>query len=189
MDTATDATDVRALAAAVTAGDERAFRALFDMLYSPLVAYSAGLCGSRHLAEDLAQEAFVRLWRNRARIDPARSVRALLFVSVRNLSFNANRERSTHRKLLHEMETTHSRPPDYGGVDAGRLRDRLREWIAKLPDREQEAFRLSRFTDLTHQEIADVMGISKGTVEKHITNALRKLRDRIKAFDPEILKS
>jgi len=33
------------------------------------------------------------------------------------------------------------------------------------------------------------MGISKGTVEKHITNALRKLRDRIKAFDPEILKS
>ena len=105
MDTATDATDVRALAAAMSAGDERAFRALFDMLYSPLVAYSAGLCGSRHVAEDLAQEAFVRLWRNRARIDPTRSVRALLFVTVRNLSFNAIRERSTHQKLLKDMET------------------------------------------------------------------------------------
>lgn len=184
-----EALDVNLLAAALRQGDETAFRQLFEALYSPLVSYAAGLLRDRQAAEDLVQDAFVRLWRTRESVDPERSVRALLFVTVRNLTLNAIRRRSNHQRILMTMSTDDMQPPGHGSYDADRLRERLRRWIDGLPEREQEAFRLSRFADLTHDEIAEVMEISKATVEKHITNALRKLRDKLKAFDPEILKS
>ncbi len=113
----------------------------------------------------------------------------MLYVTVRNLALNALRSRTNHLNLLRTMERSDRIPTGHGTYDRDRLRVRLRQWIAGLPEREREAFELSRFGELTHREIAEVMGISKGTVEKHITNALRKLRDRLKAFDPEILKS
>lgn len=182
-------TDDKSLAEGLRSSDHRAFRRLFESQYPSLVAYATGFSIDRAVAEDLAQEVFVRVWKNRDAIDPDRSINAMLFVMVRNLAFNHIRTKGRRKELMETMDKIDHTPADYGSHDLDRLRSRLRSWIGALPDREQEAFRLSRFSELSHREIADVMGISQGTVEKHITNALRKLRDQIKVFDPDLLKS
>lgn len=64
-------------------------------------------------------------------------------------------------------------------MDSDALRTRMRAWIDDLPERQREAFRLSRFDDLTHDEIADVMDIAPRTVTNHVTKALQTLRDRL----------
>ncbi len=178
----------------VRAGERQAFRSVFEWLYPEVVAYSASLGGGTRSAEDLAQDAFVRLWEKRKLIDPHRSIKALLFVTVRNLTFNSTRDANNRRILLEtrnaEGEAAKDTAPERQideSIDAAMLGTKIRRWIDDLPDREGEAFRLSRFSELKHREIADVMGISKHTVEKHITNALRTLRDRLKALDPGLL--
>lgn len=179
------------LAAGIRSGDRRAFARLFEGLYGEAVSYSLSLGSGLDAAEDLVQDAFVRLWVNRSRIDPARSIRALLFVSVRNLTLNSARDAANRRRLLDREGGEAAQPrADWeavSSIEAALLADRIKKWIQGLPNREREAFMLSRYSPLSHSEIADVMGVSKHTVEKHITNALRALRDKLKALHPELV--
>lgn len=179
----------------VRAGERQAFRSVFEGLYPEVVAYSASLGAGTRPAEDLAQDAFLRLWEKRELIDAQRSIKALLFVTVRNLTFNSTRDANNRRILLEtrNAERVAAKDPAPGpqideSIDAAMLGAKIRRWIDNRPAREREAFSLSRFSELKHCEIADVMGISKHTVEKHITNALRTLRDRLKALDPGLLR-
>ena len=72
-------------------------------------------------------------------------------------------------------------------AEAKALDARLQAWIADLPDRQREALTLSRFDGLSHAEIADVMGVSPRTVNNHLVQALRTLRDRLHHFAPNLL--
>ena len=67
-------------------------------------------------------------------------------------------------------------------IDAESLKERLREWISELPPKRREAFQLSRFEGLSHEEIAEVMNLAPRTVTNHIMLALQQLRDRLQAF-------
>lgn len=167
--------------------DRRAFTALFHALYPDVLWYARQRAGTA--ADDLVQEAFVRLWERREEVDPERSVRALLYVTVRNLALNRTRNAATRRAL----EATRGRPgaapcPDDLAA-ADQLGQRLRAWIDDLPDRQREAFELSRFCGLSHEEIARVMDLSVHTVEKHVTRALRRLRQRLHSFDPDLIQA
>jgi len=170
------------------ASDRSAFTALFHALYPDLRWYACELTGDEAVAEDLVQEAFIRLWDNHASIDPERSVRAYLYVTVRNRAFNHQRDAMTRKKLVAAMEDPPSPMPPDEPLRAGQLGRYIRAWIDQLPERRREAFELSRFCGLSHQEIAAVMGLSLHTVEKHITRALSHLRQRLVHVDPDLLK-
>jgi RNA polymerase sigma-70 factor (ECF subfamily) len=60
--------------------------------------------------------------------------------------------------------------------------DLLKNWITDLPERQREAFELSRFEGLDHDEIASVMNVSSNTVNNHIVAALKRLRDRYNVY-------
>jgi len=169
--------------------DRSAFSSLFSALYPKLVWYTRTLVRDESTARDIVQEAFIRLWDRRAVLDPNRSIQALLYVTVRNLTRNHQRDTQTRSALLEQMDTvstTSSRPDD--GLNTQLLGQHIRRWINALPERRREAFELSRYCGLTHREIARVMGLSPQTVEKHITQALRHLREQLSALDPDLLQ-
>ena len=176
-----------ALVRRVRAGDRDAFERLFRSLHAPLVRYAATLAPDG--GEDAVQDAFVALWRRRATLDPDRSVRALLYTAVRNALFNRSRD-ARRRDELHGTMPDPARPdtPD-DAAQAALLGERVRGWLAALPDRQREAFSLSRFDGLSYAEIADVMGCSVKTVENHVGRALRTLRDRLRAVAPDALSA
>ena len=159
------------------ASDREAFTDLFDAMHTPLLRYAARLT-TEEAAYDVVQEAFVSLWRMRASLDPDRSLKSLLYTLVRNEALN--QRRAMRRRQDRHAEYSPSRQPSPSDeVDSDALRTRMRAWIDDLPERQREAFRLSRFDDLTHDEIADVMDIAPRTVTNHVTKALQTLRDRL----------
>lgn len=178
--------DLAPLVVRLQAGDRAAFETLFRSLHGALVRYAGTIDPDE--AQDAVQDAFLTLWRRRETLDPERSVKALLYASVRNKLFNRTRD-AARRDELHETLAAPAMPtPPDDELDATILGDRLRGWLAALPERQREAFRLSRFDGLSYAEVADVMACSTKTVENHIGRALATLRDRIRQTAPDALQ-
>ena len=166
------------------ASDREVCTEIFDALHTPLLRYAARLTDEA-TAYDAVQEAFVSLWQMRSSIDPDRSLRSLLYTLVRNEALNRRRA-TQRRKNRHDEYASPRRPPSPDErVQTQALQDRLRQWIDDLPERRREAFCLSRFDDLTHDEIADAMDITTRTVNNHVTEALRTLRDQLRSHRSE----
>lgn len=166
--------------------DVEAFTALYDTLSPGLVRYARSLVQKEAVAYDLLQEAFVRLWERRSTLDPDRSVKALLFRMVYHMALKHlqrdRRSESLHATREVDAQTPVSMPEPTSQLDAERLQVLLDRLIHAMPERRREVFRLSRFTGLTHHEIAEVLDISPRTVNNHIVAALRYLRQHLDAF-------
>jgi RNA polymerase sigma-70 factor (ECF subfamily) len=173
-------------------GDQGALESVFRALHTPLQRFAL-----RHLdsddheaAADIVQDAFVRVWEGRERLDPDRSLKAFLYQTVRNLALNQGRDSRNRATLLAERYEAPTRAPARPDdvLDREVVRIQVEQWIEALPDRQKEALRLSRFDGLDHREIAEVMGCSPRTVNNHLVKALRALRDRAEFAAPERLK-
>lgn len=173
----TGATD-RRLMEAVAAGSREAFGVLVERYWVRLVGFSTGILDSPDGAEDVVQEAFIRVWARRSDWTPHGSVTGYLYAVTRNLSLNALRrrcrirERHEHAAQLHPVL-----PRDPGEILEERRIDRfLEEAIRALPERRREVFLLARFHGLSYGQIAQVMAISPQTVANQMSAALDDLR-------------
>lgn len=164
--------------------DRRAFDSLFRSMYSQLVNFAATYTHEKSSAADIVQDSFVSLWQSRASIDPGQSLKAYLYRIVRNRSLNYLRNQSseitqsdiTVEEKLQPAEEVDSRE------NVSELSEKFGDWIEQLPERQQEAFELSRFEGLNHEEIASVMDVSPKTVNNHIVAALRQLRSMYEEY-------
>ena len=173
-----------AWAAALRASDRQAFTALYDVLHPALFRYVWTLTQHEEVSYDIVQEAFVKLWQMRGRLDPERSVKALLFRIARNLAYQ-HHHRRRHEDRAREAwteEMPSEAPPDVA-LAAQDLSAHLAAWIAEMPPRRREVFELSRLRHLSHHEIATVLDLSPKTVNNHIVEALRHLRTCLSAYD------
>lgn len=153
-------------------------------MHTPLIRYALRLTHDEDTAYDVVQDAFVKLWHIRETLDPERSLKSLLYLMVRNLSLNhqrMKRNEASHRMALSVPEAADAPSPEEV-YDAEQLGTQLRQWIEALPSRQREAFQLSRFEGLSHDEIAHVMNLTPRTVTNHIMLALQHLRNRLRAF-------
>jgi RNA polymerase sigma-70 factor (ECF subfamily) len=170
--------------------DRQAYERVFRALHENLFRYALHITGEDGAARDVVQEVFLDLWDMRERLDPDRSLEALLYRMVRNKAYNRQRDRRTQaakrEQLQQERVLQHQEVdrPDSGLGGNDQLHVKLRAWIDELPARQREALTLSRFEGLTHDEIATVMDISPRTVNNHVVRALKSLRDQLHAFEP-----
>jgi len=180
----------RAWARRIRGSDASALEAIFRAVHGPLVRYATRFVPEAS-AEDVVQDAFVRIWNGRERIDPSQSLKAFAYRTVRNLSLNRIRDGKTREALLAgRYEAPVSAAPDpHDDLARFDLAERLRDWIGELPARQREALELSRFEGLTHEEVAEAMGVSPRTVNNHLVRALRAIRDRVHAYEPTLLDS
>lgn len=174
------------------ASDREAYAEVFEALYEPLFRYVRSITKEAASARDVTQDVFIRLWEVRESLDPSQSLEAYLYRMARNRAYNLERRQQTRTEKADAVrEQSAAQPaapalPD-AQADANRLGDRLRHWIEDLPDRQREALTLSRYEGLSHDAIAEVMDISPRTVNNHIVRALKQLRDRIRAYEPDLL--
>ncbi len=169
--------------------DTTAFERLYRAQYAPLLRYAHSIVRTEAAAQDVVQQAFMEVWDMRSDLDPDRSLKALLYRIVRNRAYNQKRNEKNRRSKQEEIQRTMAPAQDdpQGALDAEKLESRLDAWIDDLPERQQEALCLSRFDNLSHDEIAAVMGISPRTVNNHIVRALQRLREHVRAYDPSLL--
>lgn len=169
--------------ARIRGGDQAAFDALFDAYYAPLCEFVEAYVGSLALAEECVQDVFLHLWTRRAEWHVRDSVRQYLYGAARNEAINVRHRhrvaerwaaRAEHDSALTAMATG-PRAADER-VRATELEAAVDRAIALLPPRRREAYRLRWRHQLSHAEIAAVMGISVKTVEMQLAYALKVLR-------------
>jgi RNA polymerase sigma-70 factor (ECF subfamily) len=156
-----------------------AFEQVFRLLYAPLVKFSQKYTKDKSAACDVVQEAFINVWKIRENLTQNQSIKTYMYRSVRNLSLNYIRDRSRvasglETKKLVSVDSQHLNIHNQSAKDA-RLR-LVKKWINMLPDRQKSVLELSRFEGLSHEEIAEVLQISKRTVNNHIVAAMKNMK-------------
>jgi RNA polymerase sigma-70 factor (ECF subfamily) len=185
-----DEVDLEALKTRLGAGDTDAFERIFRCLSESVFRFVCGMVQDEARAHDITQDTFATLWTIRDRMDEVDSLRAYVFQMARNQVYNQQRDEKTRREYDEDLRDFHeaSSPPSPAqNTDAAMLQATLEEWIDELPDRQQEALCLRRQENLSHQEIAEIMGISPSTVNNHIVRAMKHLRSRLQKHRPGLL--
>lgn len=174
----------------IAESDEKAFNRLFRVSFAPLVLFACRYVRDKSAASDVVQDIFIKLWQKRESLCEVHAARSYLYQAVRNLCLNYLRDHAREQpieedqpyfsfsKAAYTPAADPTEQDESSGVE--QRMQLLRQWIAVLPDRQREAFELSRFEGLDHDEIASVMDVSAKTVNNHITGALKSIR-RLKA--------
>lgn len=168
---------------ALADGDPRALQRLIDLYWAPLLRYAERMIGSADAAEDVVQRGFIRLWDGRHRWEAGSSPRRLLYTVVRHLALNeldSDRARSRRNRSPTLPPRTVATPAQL--LDERELTHALEVALDALPPRRREALVLARFGDLSHAEIAEIMGVAPRTVTNHITLALAELELALAAY-------
>jgi RNA polymerase sigma-70 factor (ECF subfamily) len=151
--------------------------------WARLVLYLLTMLGSKDTAQDAAQEAFVRLWEHREEWEEG-SALGLLFRMGRNVALDYQRRAQVRRRWARDH--THQMPPQPfmpdEELEATEFQAQFAGAMETLPARRREVFELVRLHGLTHQEVADVMGISVQTVANQMALAHGDLRRLLADF-------
>lgn len=168
----------RDLAAALAARDEAALAELYDRYGGLAYSLALRILGDSGKAEDVVQEAFLKLWNGAARFDDSRgTLRAWLTTAVRNRSIDLLRGRSLQerRELALKPEVTSSTAgPDELAAGA-QERAAVRAALESLPDEQRQAVLLAYFGGFTQAEVAELAGVPLSTVKGRMRLALEKL--------------
>lgn len=160
---------------AIVNDDQKSFKAIFMKYYSPLVILADRYIHSLSESEDVVQDMFFHLWKNRKNIQIKTSLRSLLLASVKNRSIDYVRKfkvRDKYESLCMERD---SQAEDILYSES-ELKDALNKALSKLPEKVKQVFLMNRFQGLRYSDIAQKNGISVKTVEAYMTKALKMLR-------------
>lgn len=133
-------------------------------------------------AQDVAQDAFVRLWRMRERVD-MNTVEPLVYKIALNLAASRRRSRKIWRWVtLDALRSAKSadRPADEA-LAASEERQRVRAAVEALPEDLRQVVILCEYSDFTYDQIADILSIPAGTVGSRRNRALRRLKEELSA--------
>ena len=143
----------------------------FSAEYEPLLRFAYFLCGDRATAEDLVQDAFVRLYRADREIE-VEGFRAYARRTIVNLHNSRFRRIRAERRAL----AGHERPRAVAGPEPV---DHVWRAIQSLPPQQRACVALRFYEDMTEQAVADTLGVSVGTVKKQTHRALSALREAL----------
>lgn len=160
------------------AGDEHAFKTVFDTWFKKLYYFSFRYLKNREYAEEIVQETMLQLWVTREKLDPRYPISPYLYTIARRLSLNSLRQIATSKSaserhyanLKDAVNTTEE------ALALAELRKITEEALLLMPKQQQQVYRMSRNEGLSLDEIASVLGIAKNTVKKHLSEALKVIR-------------
>jgi RNA polymerase sigma factor (sigma-70 family) len=157
---------------------QRDFGALYRATVTPLRRYLSRLLGNSAEAQDVAHDAYLRIYPKEGQAEAERP-EALLYVTARRLAINRLKRRSISpisREAFNEETAAASAPGVAQQVMARQELQQLEQAIARLPEGCRAVLLLRKVEQLSHREIASRLGIAVSTVEKQHARALRLLR-------------
>jgi RNA polymerase sigma-70 factor (ECF subfamily) len=170
-----------ALISAAKEGDRGAFGQLVRRHREGVVNVVYRMCGDADLAEDSAQEAFIRAWARLASYRPKSPFRNWLYRIATNVALDALRRQ---REML-DIDTVPLAASDGGPQEVIEERERgerVRQAVLALPEASRAVLVLREYEGLSYQEIADTLGIPMGTVMSRLNYARKLLRDSLAPY-------
>lgn len=174
-------TDLEIQIEAFGRGDEKAFDLLFLKYQPKLVAFIECFVKDHEIARDISQDIFLKLWKERERCCQVRSFKSYLFHTAKFAIYDYFDHSLVQDKyLLHALR----KPIQTNDVEeqmfAAQLQELIDTTILQMTPQRQKVFVMSRKENLPNSEIAAKLGISKRTVENHLSAALAEIRKVVK---------
>jgi RNA polymerase sigma-70 factor (ECF subfamily) len=168
----------------VCSDDQHAFELIFEATHTVLIGISFRMTKSAESAEEIVDDVFCALWKNRKKINITTSFTPYLIASVRNRSLDHLRkfknERPSTLEVAHAVASSETIASDLLAYEE--LNNHIKAAIKSLPTQCRLIFTMSREQELTYKEIADKLGISIKTVDTQMGRALKHIRKGLKAF-------
>ncbi|RXJ52652.1 RNA polymerase sigma factor [Gelidibacter gilvus] len=162
-------------------GDEDSYKHLYNLFYPELRAYLNTVSGSIEVSKDLSQQVFIKVWKKRASLSINSSLKNYIFRIGYNLFIDLQRKNKKDLQLLDQLK--HDALHEIVDLPNDDLDKKIRlvlSEIDKLPEKCKNVFLLAKKDGLKYSEIAEELNISIKTVERHMTKALRRLRQGLK---------
>lgn len=170
--------------------DTEAFERLFYDYFPPLCVFAHRYIDDRVVCEDIVQDTFLKIWKNRKEQEVTTSVRNFLITSVKHNCLNYLKRKDLEETYVRrrteqvadgffvshdDLYTTHE------------LEQLIETALGKLPENVREVFEMNRFEGITYTRIAEVRGISVKTVEAYMSKALKLLREELSDYLPFLI--
>lgn len=157
--------------------DVDAFRDLYLKYWSATFVTAFRILKNRELAEDISQDTFTKLWKNRHTLTSIGSFTSYLHTTTHNLCVDQIRQMKVQNKFLENIYAINNTSSNiWDTIENDELKDKINQGLQKLPNAHREVLIMSREENMTHTEIATIVGISQRTVNTYICMALKSLR-------------
>lgn len=158
--------------------EEESFKELFETYLDKVHDYIRAITKSHYLAEEVAQELFLILWKKRNELDHVENRDQYIFRMARNLAINQLKKAALDSTKATEFYTRSVKEgnPVIEQLNQRNLADLLEQAISTLPPQPQKVYSLSRKQQMNFDEIAAIMGLSRNTVKNHLNKALNDIR-------------
>lgn len=162
-------------------GDENAFCELYARYWKKLCNFCSKFLESYDLAENYAQDIFLKVWENREFLDPEKSFSSFLYTIARNKVLNYLKHVARSETLSRKFAQAYFGNPEYEPESSERLMEKdylalLQNAILRLPPRQRQVFCMSRNDNLSHKEIARQLGLSVYTVQEYMSDSLKSIK-------------
>ena len=161
-------------------GETFALKTLFRKYYDNLCWFAYSIIKDRDSAEEVVSDVFIKLWEKREEITIQTSLKSYLYKSVKNLSLNYLKKATLKTETLDTNEATMLKdivnPEEILFYEE--LKDRIDSLIHKMPEKRKVIFEMSRFDELSFEEIAEILNISVYTVRNQLVKAVQFLSDQ-----------
>ena len=162
-------------------GDVHQFESLFRSSYASLVRYAKTLVKDNDTAEEIVQDLFYRLWKDKDKLEIESSLNGYLYRSVHNKCLHYIEHLKVVERHAEEMSSRQRDPQETPSdiLHYKELQARIAGILEKLPERCGKIFCMSRFEGLKYQEIAQILSVSVKTVEANMGKALKEFRKEL----------
>jgi RNA polymerase sigma-70 factor (ECF subfamily) len=171
----------------IEAADADAFATLYDRHSRAAFSLAYRMMGDRQASEDLAQDAFLKVWRGASSYRAERgSVRTWILSIVHNRGIDQLRSQASRRRMQDRVEASAPRSqPSEAFAETWRnsQRDQVREALNTLPPEQLKILELAYFSGYTHVEISELLSLPLGTVKGRMRLGLKKIRDFFESRD------
>lgn len=184
-------TDINKLYQKIVDGDRAAYKEVFRLYYDALCRFAGTYIADSQQCEDLVQEAYIKMWEQRSKLGDVKNMKSYLYTMVKNNCINY----LVHLKVKDKYAQHFSAEIDILTVEADELNldgelsveEKVLTAIEDLPTQCKEVFKKKYLDGMRTKEVAELMNISPRTVEAHVLNALKSLRNRFKDMLPVFL--
>lgn len=169
-------------------GNVHAFEKLFRRYYSPLFKYAFVIVKQKDDAEEVVQELFYNIWKNKSNLKITSSFKSYAFRSAYNNSLQQLRKRN--KTISIDGSDPDTREPgfaEHDRVQLQQLSETIEQVLKSIPERSKRIFEMNRYEGLKYHEIAEKLSISIKTVEANMSRTLKTFRKYLKEYKSFII--